>query len=122
MFCRFICGTILHLSLLDEVTKGLLNMKFASKSSVNQIRFFLSWPLPYCSPGVCIGIAFFCFPSSCGASIGYRVCVEYLLVHCLLPFARSDLLIALRPLERNLFSSSSVSFFLIVFFQRFCIE
>ena len=29
MFCRFICGTILHLSLLDEVTKGLLNMKFA---------------------------------------------------------------------------------------------
>ena len=29
MFCRFICGSILHLSLLDEVTKGLNNMKFA---------------------------------------------------------------------------------------------
>lgn len=33
MFCRFICGTILHLSLLDEVTKGLDNMKFALNHS-----------------------------------------------------------------------------------------
>lgn len=29
LFCRFICGTILHLSLLNKVTKGLHNMKFA---------------------------------------------------------------------------------------------
>jgi hypothetical protein len=29
LFGRFICGTILHLSLVDEVTKGIQNMKFA---------------------------------------------------------------------------------------------
>lgn len=28
MFCRFICGSILHLSLLEEVTTGLNNIKF----------------------------------------------------------------------------------------------
>ena len=29
LFARFICGTILHLSLIDEVTTGIENMKFA---------------------------------------------------------------------------------------------
>ena len=29
LFGRFICGSILHLSLIDEVTKGLQNFKFA---------------------------------------------------------------------------------------------
>ena len=28
LFARFICGTILHLSLIDEVCTGLDNMKF----------------------------------------------------------------------------------------------
>lgn len=28
LFSRFICGTILHLSLLGEVTRGMQNMKF----------------------------------------------------------------------------------------------
>ena len=29
IFARFICATILHLSLVDEVNAGLLSMKFA---------------------------------------------------------------------------------------------
>jgi hypothetical protein len=29
LFARFICGSILHLSLIDEVSTGLDNMKFA---------------------------------------------------------------------------------------------
>ena len=33
LFGRFICGTILHLSLVDEVTKGLQNFKFALNHS-----------------------------------------------------------------------------------------
>ncbi len=33
LFGRFICGTILHLSLIDEVTKGLQNFKFALNHS-----------------------------------------------------------------------------------------
>ena len=43
MFCRFICATILHLSLLDEVTKGLNNMKFA----LNHTYLFDSWTSAY---------------------------------------------------------------------------
>ena len=39
MFCRFICGTILHLSLIDEVMNGLSNMKFA----LNHRYVFKSW-------------------------------------------------------------------------------
>lgn len=39
MFCRFICGTILHLSLIDEVMTGLNNMKFA----LNHRYMFKSW-------------------------------------------------------------------------------
>jgi hypothetical protein len=39
MFCRFICGTILHLSLIDEVMNGLSNMKFA----LNHQYVFKSW-------------------------------------------------------------------------------
>ena len=39
MFCRFICGTILHLSLIDEVMTGLSNMKFA----LNHRYVFKSW-------------------------------------------------------------------------------
>lgn len=28
LFGRFICATILHLSLIDEVTRGIINLKF----------------------------------------------------------------------------------------------
>lgn len=33
LFGRFICGTILHLSLVDEVTRGMTNWKFALNHS-----------------------------------------------------------------------------------------
>lgn len=39
LFGRFICGTILHLSLVDEVTKGLQNLKF----SLNHPYLFQSY-------------------------------------------------------------------------------
>lgn len=39
LFCRFIAGTILHLSLLDEVTRGVHNLKFA----LNHPYLFQSW-------------------------------------------------------------------------------
>lgn len=39
MFVRFICGTILHLSLIDEVCSGLENMKFC----LNQSYLFQSY-------------------------------------------------------------------------------
>lgn len=43
MFARFICGTILHLSLLDEVTSGLENMKFALNHPYYFQSPFLAW-------------------------------------------------------------------------------
>lgn len=39
LFARFICGTILHLSLIDEVSTGLDNMKFC----LNHSYLFQSW-------------------------------------------------------------------------------
>lgn len=39
LFARFICGTILHLSLIDEVSTGLENMKFC----LNHPYMFQSW-------------------------------------------------------------------------------
>lgn len=41
LFCRFIAGTILHLSLLDEVTRGIHNLKFA----LNHPYLFQSYKL-----------------------------------------------------------------------------
>lgn len=43
MFCRFICGTILHLSLLDEVTTGMANMKFALNHSYLFQSYIMAW-------------------------------------------------------------------------------
>lgn len=47
MFCRFICGTILHLSLLDEVTMGLSNMKFALNHSYLFQSYVKAWTVGF---------------------------------------------------------------------------
>lgn len=43
MFARFICATILHLSLVDEVSAGLSMMKYAVNHPYRFNRFALAW-------------------------------------------------------------------------------
>jgi len=43
MFCRFICGSILHLSLLEEVTTGLNNMKFVLNHQYLFQNYIQAW-------------------------------------------------------------------------------
>lgn len=43
MFARFICATILHLSLIEEVSIGLNMMKFAVNHNYKFERFALAW-------------------------------------------------------------------------------
>jgi hypothetical protein len=43
MFARFICATILHLSLIDEVSAGLEMMKYAVNHSYKFERYSIAW-------------------------------------------------------------------------------
>jgi hypothetical protein len=43
MFARFICATILHLSLIDEVSAGLEMMKYAVNHPYKFERFSIAW-------------------------------------------------------------------------------
>ena len=43
MFARFICATILHLSLVDEVSTGIRNMKYAVNHPYKFESVFFAW-------------------------------------------------------------------------------
>lgn len=43
LFSRFICGTILHLSLIDEVSTGLDNMKFCLNHPYMFTSYIHAW-------------------------------------------------------------------------------
>ena len=43
LYCRFICSTILHLSLLGEVADGMNNMKYAVNHSYKFTSLFMSF-------------------------------------------------------------------------------
>lgn len=43
LFCRFICATVLHLALLDEVNRGIEMMKFA----INHHYYFVNYRLAF---------------------------------------------------------------------------
>lgn len=47
MFCRFICGSILHLSLLEEVTTGLNNMKFVLNHQYLFQNYIQAWAVGF---------------------------------------------------------------------------
>lgn len=48
LISRFICGTILHLSLLGEVTRGMQNMKFALNHPYLFQHWFNAWLVGFC--------------------------------------------------------------------------
>ena len=43
VFARFICTSILHLSLIDEVTVGMEMMKFAINHQYKFVLYFMAW-------------------------------------------------------------------------------
>ena len=48
LISRFICGTILHLSLLGEVTRGMQNMKFVLNHPYLFQSWFSAWLVGFC--------------------------------------------------------------------------
>ena len=59
MFARFICATILHLSLVDEVNAGIINMKFAVNHPYKFESVFFAWLAGFlqCISGLTVELA-----------------------------------------------------------------
>jgi len=43
VFARFICATILHLSIVDEINTGIINMKYAVNHPYKFESVFFAW-------------------------------------------------------------------------------
>ena len=59
MFARFICATILHLSLVDEVNAGIINMKYAVNHPYKFESVFFAWLAGFlqCISGLTVELA-----------------------------------------------------------------
>jgi hypothetical protein len=68
MLARFICATILHLSLVDEVSAGLEMMKYASNHPYKFTHFEIAWFSGFLQTVSCLGVELANIGVICGAS------------------------------------------------------
>jgi len=67
-FARFICATILHLSLIDEIGHGLLMMKFACNHSYKFKLFGVAWLCGFLQTVSCLCVEVANIGVLCGAN------------------------------------------------------
>lgn len=67
MFARFICATILHLSLVDEVSHGLEMMKFSSNHPYKFNSFIIAWISGFLQTVSCLSVEIANIGVLCGA-------------------------------------------------------